>query len=124
MNEVNNEELVKKLSMLAGRSAGWMKFLGVVSIIFGVLYVFTIWGIIFAWLPIWVGVILFQAAGDAETASLGMPTRLLQFVQRLNKYFLIQGIATLVMLIVIFVVVILGAAMFIGMGRHGMGLLR
>ena len=47
----------------------WMKLLGVMMIISGALQVLTIIGILWAWLPIWLGVLLFQAAGAAEEAS-------------------------------------------------------
>jgi hypothetical protein len=66
--------------------------------------VISVVGIIICWLPIWLGVILFKAAGDAETASRGAPTMLLGFVQRINKFFLIAGILALISLIVSLVV--------------------
>jgi hypothetical protein len=45
----------QRLGIIASRGAGWMKFLGVVSILEGALAVLTLWGILFAWLPIWPG---------------------------------------------------------------------
>ena len=41
---------------------GWMKFVGVLSIIYGVLVALSIIGILIAWLPIWIGILLFQSA--------------------------------------------------------------
>ena len=38
---------------------GWMKFLGIVMVIAGIFTAITIVGIIIAWLPIWLGVLLF-----------------------------------------------------------------
>ena len=76
-----------------------MKFLGVVSILEGALAALTIVGILFAWLPIWLGLLLFKAAEDAEIASKGDPARLEPFIKRLNKYFMIQGIVTLLGLV-------------------------
>ena len=104
MNENPSEELVKKLSELAVKSASWMKFLGVLSIISGVFIIFSIWGILICWLPIWIGVILFKAAGDAEMASRGAPTQLEGFLEKINKYFLIQGIMALIWIIIMLVV--------------------
>jgi len=61
-------------------TSGWLKFLGVLAIISGILTALTIIGIIIAWLPIWLGVCLFQAGGrfsiarqtnDAGMASMG-----------------------------------------------------
>src|SRR5690606_20838927 len=47
----------------------WMKLLAVMMIITGALQVLTIIGILWAWLPIWLGVLLFQSASAAEQAS-------------------------------------------------------
>ena len=116
MNEISpnpSEDLLRKLCYRAGASAGWMKFLGILSIIQGIFAIFTIWGILICWLPIWVGLILYRAAGDAEMASRGAPTRLDYFLQRINRYFLIQGVLTLIAIIVgIIVALVVGAAFF------------
>jgi len=108
-----SEELLKKLCYRAGSSVGWMKFLGILSIVQGVFLVFTLWGILICWLPIWVGLILYRAAGDADMASKGSPPRLDDFLQRINKYFLIQGILTLVAIIVGIIVALVAGAAFI-----------
>jgi hypothetical protein len=115
MNGNPSEDLVKSLSARAVGSAGWMKFLGVLSIIQGVFLVFTIWGILICWLPIWIGVILFKAAGDAEMASRGAPTQLEGYLEKINRYFLIQGILALIGIIVGLVVVfVVGVAAIMG----------
>ena len=116
MNENPSEDLVKRLSTRAVGSAGWMKFLGVLLIIVGVFFVFTLWGILICWLPIWMGVILFKAAGDAEMASRGAPTQLESFLEKINKYFLIQGILVLILLIIVLVLsFFIGMAAFMGL---------
>jgi hypothetical protein len=102
------EDLVKQLSLTVSGSAGWMKFLGVLLILYGILLIFTLVGILICWLPIWLGVILFKAAGDAETASRGAPQRLLDFIQKINRFFLIEGILALIGLIVFLVALFLG----------------
>ena len=99
-NENPSEDLVKRLSLKAAGNAGWMKFLGVLSIISGIGLVFSLWGILICWLPIWIGVILFKAAGDAEMASRGAPTQLEGFLEKINRYFLIQGILALIWIII------------------------
>jgi Family of unknown function (DUF5362) len=114
-----SEELLKRLCYRAGASAGWMKFLGVLSIVQGVFLVFTIWGILICWLPIWIGLILYRAAGDADMASKGSPPSLESFLQRINKYFLIQGALTLIGIIVgIIVVMVIGFAAIMHLGRY------
>ncbi|HVP58127.1 MAG TPA: DUF5362 family protein [bacterium] len=122
MNDVErnpSEELLKQLCYRAGASAGWMKFLGVLSIVQGVFLVFTLWGILLCWLPIWVGLILYRAAGDADMASKGGPQSLDSFLQRINRYFLIQGVLTLIGIIVaIIVVMVVGMAVFMHLGSY------
>jgi hypothetical protein len=44
--------------------AGWLKFLGIVNIIVGVIYCITIIGAIFGWLPLWIGVLLKNASNE------------------------------------------------------------
>ena len=50
------------------RGKFWMQLLGVVSILYGVLLAITIVGLIVAWIPIWAGVVLMQAAGASSRA--------------------------------------------------------
>jgi hypothetical protein len=109
-----SEELLKKLCYRAGSSTGWMKLLGILSIVQGVFLIFTIWGILICWLPIWIGVVLYRAAGDADMAARGAPARLEDFLQRINKYFLIQGVLTLVG-ILIGIMVTISALVLVGM---------
>jgi hypothetical protein len=114
-----SENLLKQICKLASGSSAWMKFLGVLSIIQGIVLIFTIWGILICWLPIWLGVILFKAAGDAEMASKGAATRMTDYLQKLNRYFLIQGILSLIMIIIGLVLVfVAGMAFFAGMLGH------
>ena len=58
MEEINTDQsnLIKEVSFPIYQSRGWMKLIGVLLIIGGVLYTLTIIGIIIAWLPIWMGV--------------------------------------------------------------------
>ncbi len=100
---------VSRLGIIASQGAGWMKFLGVVSILEGVLAALSVFGILFAWLPIWLGVLLFRASEDAQMASQGQVSRLEPLLGRLNKYFMIQGIVTLLG-------VVAGVIAFFGMG--------
>lgn len=108
------EETLKRACKIAADSASWMKLLGVISIIQGVLAVFTIWGIVIAWLPIWLGVILFRAANEAEMAAAGLTDHLEAYLARLNKFFLIQGILTLLMIIVSLILAFVMGGMFLG----------
>ena len=81
---------------------GWMKLLGVVMIILGALMVLTVYGIILAWLPIWLGVLLFQAAGKATGAYVGNDEVLLvDALTRVRRFFVINGVLMLICLVLI-----------------------
>jgi hypothetical protein len=99
------DQLVGQLRGTVAGSATWMKLLGVLMIINGILMIITIIGILFCWLPIWLGVILFKAAGDAEAAQRGASQMLLGYVQKMNRFFLIQGILALILLVFFLIVI-------------------
>ncbi len=79
------------------KAAGWMKFIGIVSIIVGALEALSIVGIIIAWLPIWMGIVLFQAGGAASAAGIAKDeTKLVEATSKLRLYFVIMGITVIV----------------------------
>jgi hypothetical protein len=85
--------------------AGWMKFMGIMTIVGGCLQVLTIFGIVFAWLPIWIGVVLTKAGSRAgEYADKGDFASLEGVTGQLKTYFTISGI----MMIVSFAAVMIG----------------
>lgn len=77
--------------------AGWLIFLGWVSIVSGVITCLTIIGLLVGWLPIWMG-ILMKGAGENLKAGFqaGNESNLYQASQQLSTYFLIIGILTLI----------------------------
>jgi hypothetical protein len=108
-------QLVKDISLPLYNAKGWMKLLGVLSIISGILTALSLWGIIFAWLPIWLGVLLFKAAGSVETAWLGgHKGELEQAMRSLKTYFTINGIVMLIYLIIGAVAMIVFAGGILG----------
>ncbi len=107
---MEEQDLIKEISLPIFQSKGWLKLLGVVMIIQGVLTAFTIVGIIICWLPIWLGVLLFQAANSIEGAQLtGSKTHLNLSLTKLKMYFIINGI-----LMLIFIVFALGMILISG----------
>lgn len=78
----------------------WLQLVGVMMIIYGVLSAITIIGLVVAWLPIWLGVLLFQTAKAIELAytSEDEPA-MLAAMAKLKTYFTIMGVLTLVGLI-------------------------
>lgn len=100
MEAVAITKSVEEMFAVATQSKGWLKFLGVLSIIGGVLSALTIVGILVAWLPIWMGVLLFQAGSQADAmATTQDPNRLVVMLNKLRTYFVIQGVLALIALI-------------------------
>ncbi len=94
-------QLVRELGFPLYQGRAWIKFLGIMSIIQGVIAAFTIIGIIFAWLPIWVGVLLYQSATTMERAyAMGDRKTFAEAMGKLKTYFLIQGIVTLIGIVI------------------------
>ncbi len=100
--------LIQQISYPLYNCKGWMKFVGVLSIISGALQAISIFGIIIAWLPIWIGVLLFQAASAAEEAHYtGSEHELIRSLTRLKTYFIIIGVMTLIMILFSLLVLVL-----------------
>jgi len=90
---------------------GWMKFLGVLNIISGVLACLTIVGILWGWLPLWQGILLFNAGKQGELSWQGEdPERLRDALRQLKTYFIISGVSMLLTmaLAAFFLIAILG----------------
>ena len=111
MDTGTNEQvgLVKELSIPLYQCKGWMKLVGVMSIIGGALQVLTIIGILIAWLPIWTGILLIQAAGAIEQAYLGEnQAAMTRSLSKLKTYFIIMGVLTLIGLIAMILMLLFG----------------
>ncbi len=111
---MEEKELVQQLSLPIYEAKGWMKLLGVVLILNGVVAVFTLVGILICWLPIWLGILLFKSASLIETAQVsGEKTMLLESLRKIRTYFTINGILMLIVLIGMGVgMLVAGGAMF------------
>jgi hypothetical protein len=97
-------QFVREVSAPLYAARGWMKFLGVLMIIYGAFLVFTIVGIVICWLPIWIGILLLRAAGSAEMAQIsGDKYQLVESLSKLKTYFTIYGILALIGLIAVVV---------------------
>ena len=97
-NEENNVQAI--MQPLVNGSL-WMKLAAVLMIIAGALQALTIIGILWAWVPIWMGVLLFQAAGAADQAARsGEAGHAVLASDKLRLFFMIQCIVMLVGLVV------------------------
>lgn len=113
------EPRIEQLALPLYGAKGWMKFLGVLAIIYGVLTALSIVGLLVAWLPIWMGVLLYQAANATEAAVHAKDAAsLTRALAKLRTYFVIMGVLALIGLIFM----ILGAVMGLSMGWHMEGM--
>ena len=101
--------ILEQIQQVSERTTGWLKFMGIVNIISGALTVLSIWGIIIAWLPIWLGILLFQASNRINASRYTQNrAELVTMMDKFRLYFLIQGI----LIIVTFALVIIGLVVF------------
>jgi hypothetical protein len=115
-----DSHLIQELSAPIYQSRGWLKFLGVLSIIGGVTQAISVVGILIAWLPIWMGVLMFQAGSSIDSAGqFGDKFALLRSLNSLKTYFVLQGVLTLLaivvvlsMLCILFILPLLGLTLF------------
>jgi hypothetical protein len=104
---------IQALSEPLYRAKFWMKLVAVMMIIYGALMVLSVVGIIVAWLPIWMGVLLFQSAGQVEKAHLSSDEQaMLISLAKLKTYFTVMGVLTLIGLVVGLLGFILGMGTF------------
>jgi len=118
MEQLNTDQsnVIKEISIPIYQARGWMKLLGILNIIGGVFAALTIVGIIVAWLPIWMGVILYQAGAASEQAYFnGDKYSFMKSMNQLKLYFTINGILALIgiiMWVIIFIVFVAGGLAF------------
>ena len=90
-------------------AAGWMKLLAVLSIISGIFIALTIIGLLIAWLPIWIGVLLLRAANDSQNAvRTGGEVEAVSATSNLSTIFKIYGIITAIYLGLIALAFVIG----------------
>jgi low temperature requirement protein LtrA len=102
------------------RASGWMKATGILSIVGGILSAITIVGIIYAWLPIWMGVIVYQAGKSAQIASTNKDeTKLMEVVSKIRLFFVISVIVGIVAYAIVIIVGIIYLFGLFSMMRGG-----
>ncbi len=91
--DVNRQQVARNVRGMQG----WIKFIGIVTIISGAIQALTLVGIVIAWLPIWLGVVLTQAGSRAaEFAARPDDAALAEFTGKLKTYFVISGVVMIV----------------------------
>ncbi len=92
-----DSQILERIEVISGNMNGWLKFLGIINIISGALTALSVVGIVIAWLPIWLGVLLLQAGTRITNAKLtNNRHELVTMMDKLRLYFVIQGILFIV----------------------------
>ncbi len=106
--------------LIPPKLGGWLRFAGVVTIILGALYCLSCFGILWGVLMIIGGVALLGARSTLETIP-HVPVALGPFFEKLNTFFMVLGIAYIIMLAMIVLALIfyggLLIAVFSGMAN-------
>jgi len=106
--------LIRDLSQPLASGKGWIKFLGIINIVGGLFTALSLIGILWAWVPIWLGVLLLQAGNAIERARLaGDEAAMRLSLDKLRVYFIVQGVLFLVgiAVTVLFMFLFFGAIM-------------
>jgi len=121
LNQTLATPSISSISRVLASGAGWMKFVGIMVIIPGVLYCLTIIGAIIGWLPIWVGILIMQAADAIERAERGNDVVALEMaLEKIRKLFTITGVMMLIYLgLIILAMLLFGAAIIAGIRNGG-----
>ncbi|MGP9675388.1 MULTISPECIES: DUF5362 family protein [unclassified Halomonas] len=110
---MEKQEMIRDMIEPIYRAKLWMQLIGVMLIIGGVISAFSIIGIIVAWVPIWVGVVLMQAAKASERAFTSGDEREMKFaLGKIKTYFTIFGVMTLLYILFFIGMLLFGAVGF------------
>jgi hypothetical protein len=101
-----NSDVERKVTTNCKDMNGWIKFLGIAFIIVGGFLVVSIVGIIIAWLPIWMGVILLRGANSTREVAMGKIESIGNMFGSLKTFFLLAGVAMIVYLVLIILSII------------------
>jgi hypothetical protein len=111
-----NSAVEEKVTTNCKDMSGWIKFLGITAIIVGGLYALSIIGIIIAWLPIWIGIILLRVATGSKEVAEGKIESLGEMFGSLKTFFMLSGILTIISIVFSIIwFMIMGIAMIGGM---------
>lgn len=88
--------LLRQLHAIAAHMSAWLKLLGFLSMVCGALAVLTLVGILFAWIPFWLGILLFQAGSRAARAQ--EPREMAIMLEKLRSYFALLGTVAIITL--------------------------
>ncbi len=95
-----SEIQLRRLEYAVMNMKGWLKFLGILNIIGGALYALTLVGLLVAWLPLWMGILLVQAGSRADRyIALKDPEAFVEMMEKFRTFWALLGILTLIFLV-------------------------
>ena len=116
-----DKEIEQKVMTNCKDMNGWIKFLGITAIIGGGLYAISIIGLIVAWLPIWMGIILLKVANGSREVAEGKAESFGDMFDSLKTFFILSGVLTIISIVFSVIwMLVMGIAMIGGiMGEAG-----
>ena len=88
---------IKPLAEPLYKQRAWLKLVAILTIFGGALTAVTVLGVVIAWIPIWAGVALYQAASTLEETMLNRESdTLIRALSKLGLYFKINAITWLI----------------------------
>ena len=110
--------LVRDLSLPLYRARDWLRLMGVLMMIAGAVYALSLVGIVIAWLPIWMGVLLFRTAGAVEQAhQSGNPRAMIECQDKLRTYFTVQAVLAIVSVVMAGIGLVVMSVMGLGISQ-------
>ena len=94
-----SSEVEQKVTTNCKDMNGWIKFLGIAYIVSGGVTALTIFGIIIAWLPIWLGVILLKASNSTADVGNGKIESLGEMMGSLKTFFIVSGVLMIISMV-------------------------
>lgn len=93
-----DSNLVQNLASCFSGASGWLKFLAILAFLYAALAIVSTFGvgIIFAWIPIWMGVLMWKAASRTNTALVtGSADEMGRALASLKTFFVLNGVLVL-----------------------------
>lgn len=112
----DNSKLLKDLAAPLFRAKRWIKLFGWMMIGNGILTIFSGWGILICWLPIWMGILLLKAGKAMDLAGRnGDRNQFILAQEKLKTFFTVNGILLLVGIVLTTILMLVFGGIFMQM---------
>jgi hypothetical protein len=119
----SDSDLQQKVTATCKEMSGWIKFLAIVWIICGGIYALTIFGIIIAWILIWIGIILLRVSKSCKAVADGTFESIGEMLASLKTFFILTGVFTIITIALSIIwFIVMGIAMIGGLFGEAGGL--